>query len=92
MFLELIGWSGGILFAVCAVPQAIKSYKDGEADSLSTLTLWMWFLGELFMTIYVLGKVGFNGPLLLNYIFNLICVCIILRYKHKPRRVKDASN
>lgn len=87
MSLETIGWIGGALFAFCAVPQAWKSYKDGNAYSVSWGFLNMWLLGEICTLIYVFPK-G-HMPLLFNYVANIAFIFVILYYKAFPREVGD---
>lgn len=41
--------------------------------------LVLWFLGEVFMTIYAVGLK--NYPLMLNYVFNFFIIVIMLAYK-----------
>jgi len=84
IMLEILGWIGSVLFAVAAIPQAWKSYKDGNSDGLSTLFLWLWFWGEIFVLIYTIPKLLW--PLLFNYIFNILLLFVILRYKYFPRK------
>jgi len=84
--LEYIGWIGGLLFAFCGLPQALKSFKDGHSNGISTLFLIMWLVGEILMQIYVILKHGFDMPLLVNYWVNTIFATIITYYKFKPRR------
>ena len=82
--IETMGWIGSILFAVCGLPQAIESIKDGNSDGLTWSFLILWFLGEIFTLPYIIH----NGslPLLFNYSLNFCFVLIILFYKIKPRR------
>lgn len=81
--MELIGWTGSILFAICGIPQAYESFRRGNAYGLTWAFLLMWFFGEVLTLIYVIPKLDY--PLLFNYSCNLICLLIILRYKIKPR-------
>lgn len=76
---ELVGWLGAALFSLCAVPQAIKCWRDGNADGLSWTFLLMWFFGEVLTTIYVWPTQQY--PLLANYFFNGMCLLVILYYK-----------
>lgn len=85
-FLQLLGWTGGILFALCSVPQVILTYRQGNAHGLSWGFLLMWTFGELFTTIYVWPKQ--DWPLLFNYFFNLLCLFVILWYKLFPKERK----
>ena len=82
--MEVIGWIGAILFALCGIPQAWKAYKDGHSDGLSWSFLLMWFGGEVLTIAYVLTKSDV-APLLLNYILNLVCLLTMLNYKIFPR-------
>ena len=87
MILETIGWLGAFFFAICAVPQAWQSYKEGHSHGLSWMFLIFWLLGEIFMTIYV-WPTG-DLPLLSNYIVNLILTSVIFYYKVHPRILID---
>ena len=53
MINETIGWTGNILFAICGIPQVIKTYRSKSAKDLSLLFLWLWFVGELLTFIYI---------------------------------------
>jgi uncharacterized protein with PQ loop repeat len=83
MGLELIGWIGAICFAICGLPQCLKSVSDGHSDGIAWGFLILWFTGEVFTLIYVLPKM--DWPLIFNYACNLIFVGIIIRYKFRPR-------
>jgi len=82
---EMLGYIGAILFAFCGLPQAIKSYREGHAEGLSHLFIWMWFWGEVLTICYVLLKHGLDIPLIGNYTFNLLLLAIIIRYKYFPK-------
>ncbi len=84
--IEFIGWLGGILFAICGVPQAYKSYKDGHSNEISWLFLLLWLFGEILMLVYTLHKPVDLLPLIFNYGCNLLAICFILKYKIKPRK------
>ncbi len=75
MFNETIGWIGNILFAVCGLPQVIKTYRTRTAKDLSLLFLLMWLLGELLTFIYILIGDWETGiphfPLYFNYFVNV---------------------
>ena len=81
--MEYIGWAGSILFAACGIPQAYESYTKGHSRGLTWAFLLMWLGGEILTLAYIIPK-G-DWPLLFNYVNNLICLLIILRYKIKPR-------
>jgi len=84
-FTDIIGWLGSFCFAVCGIPQAIKTWKLGSADEISWLFLLLWLTGELSMIVYVWPKQDY--PLLFNYLGNLACLLVILRFKLIPRSV-----
>lgn len=86
---EIIGWIGGAGFAVCAMPQVHKCYKQGHAHGISYLFLLLWTLGEVCTLVYVLLQdltLREQAPLLLNYIVNLICMIAIWRYRLFPKQ------
>ncbi len=82
--LELIGWVGGILLAICGVPQAYQSWKEGNSKGISWVFLWLWLAGEIMVLIYIFPK--YLIPLILNYGLNIIVISIIIWYKWFPRK------
>jgi uncharacterized protein with PQ loop repeat len=91
MGVEVVGWTAAVLFSICGIPQAWKCIKEGRADGISHLFVWAWFLGEILMIVYVLLKHGFDGPLLTNYIFNILSILVIFRYLYFPRPINPAQ-
>jgi uncharacterized protein with PQ loop repeat len=77
----LIGWIGSFMLAICAVPQAYKSYVDKHSDGISWYFLLLWLFGEVFLLIYVINKLDI--PLIINYLCNIFIVVVILYYKIK---------
>lgn len=85
---EAIGASGAILLALCGLPQAIKTVREGHAYDVSALFLAMWFVGECLLLAYIyLGSKDFL--LLANYTANLFTVAIVIAYKVRPRKETD---
>jgi len=86
MFNETIGWIGNILFAVCAIPQVIKTYRSKSVKDLSILFLWLWFVGELLTFIYIINgdmeTATFHFPLYFNYIVNIFMACFLIYAKY----------
>jgi len=78
-----LGWLGGILLALCALPQAVASYKQGHSAGISITFLFMWGLGELLVLLYVWPSQ--DWPLIVNYAVNLVLIAIIARYRLWPR-------
>lgn len=83
--IEIIGWIGSTLFALCGLPQAIQCYKQGHARGVSKLFLWMWLLGEILVQYYVYSKHGMDLPLLVNYWINTVFCLVIARYMYWER-------
>jgi len=82
MWLNIIGYIGGILLAVCAIPEVIRTYKDKRCH-LGWPFLLLWFVGEIFMEIYAIALIDY--PLIFNYSFNLIITAFLLYYKLKTK-------
>jgi len=86
----IFGWVGSFLLAICAVPQAIASYKQKHADGVTHGLLWCWMLGEIFTLFYLISN-GINTgkydwPLIMNYTANIGFVSVVMRYKYFPQR------
>lgn len=81
---EILGWFGAFCFAICAIPQAIKSYKEGNSDGLAHLLLWLWFTGEVCTIIYSFHIQAL--PVLFNCTFNFMSLLVIIYYKYFPRK------
>lgn len=80
--INIIGWIGSFLFAICAVPQAIKTIKEKSAKDFSLSFLIMWGVAEILMITYDVAKLK-DLPLLFNYVCNLLCLLPIVYYKIK---------
>lgn len=89
--MEVVGWIGSILFALCAVPQAWQSWRQKHSDGLSWSFLLMWFFGEVLTIIYVLQKEDV-APLLANYCFNIALLLVIIWYRLFPQRVTVSAS
>lgn len=85
MIHHFIGWIGAFLFAICAVPQVVKTWRTKKAGDLSMLFLVFWLLGELLTFTYiiiddVLLEIT-HFPLYLNYFFNTLLVLYLIYAK-----------
>lgn len=97
---EIIGWFGAFLFAVCALPQAVKTFKTKKADDISWLFLWLWFLGEIFTFLYlIIDDIKLRTthfPLYINYIFNIVIVVYLIFakkfYKSTHKKARQLKN
>lgn len=74
-----------MLFALCGLPQAIQSLKQGHSNGLSWTFLMMWLFGEVLTLIYVYPKSNIL-PLLANYTLNLLFLIVIVWYRAFPRK------
>lgn len=82
--MEYIGWIGSILFAICGLPQALQSIRDGHSRGLNWYFLQCWLWGEILTIIYVWPKQ--DWPLLFNYGMNMIFLLIMVCYKIWERK------
>ncbi len=85
MIHHYIGWLGAFLFAICALPQVIKTWKTKKAGDLSWMFLLFWLFGEILTFLYIiiddiLLKIT-HFPLYLNYSFNIILVLYLIYAK-----------
>ncbi|MEZ5105790.1 MAG: PQ-loop repeat-containing protein [Draconibacterium sp.] len=97
MINETIGWIGNILFAICGIPQVIKTYRSKSVKDLSSLFLWFWFAGELLTFVYILvgdmetGLLHF--PLYFNYVANTAMACFLIYAKYfYPQKYKAPNS
>ncbi len=91
--MEVISYAGSILLAICALPMAWQCYRDGHSRGINGLALTAWFLGEILTLIYVLYlQDKALRALMLNYGLNFIFLCVIVKYKLKPRVAECQKN
>lgn len=81
--MEVIGWIGSICFSMCAMPQAWQSWKQKHSDGVNFWFLCLWTVGEVCMIIYTLPMKSL--PLTVNYLFNLLCLLVIIHYRNKSK-------
>lgn len=86
MMTLVLGWIGSICFSACCIPQMLKCMKQGHARGLSPWFLGLWCGGEIFYGTAMYLELGLVAWVLLNYVTNLICILIILRYYFWPTR------
>lgn len=86
MLTETVGWIGNILFAICGLPQVIKTYRCKSANDLSVLFLWMWLMGEILTFTYIIIGDWETGiphfPLYFNYIVNIFMAVYLVYAKY----------
>ena len=81
--MEYIGWVGSIFLAICGLPQAYASWKQGHSNGISSGFLALWGFGEVLTLLYVIHKM--DAPLLLNYFTNILSLSVIIFYKLNPK-------
>jgi len=74
------GFISTILFAICALPEAVYAIKHKKCN-LTYSALSLWFFGEIFGIVYAF-QID-NIYLQSNYGFNLVCLLILIYYKFK---------
>jgi len=79
--MEVLGWAGSLLLAICVISQANYAMRKGFTH-LSYSFLLMWLLGDILILIPVQ-----ETYLVFNFVFNIACLSIILKYKIWPREV-----
>ena len=83
--MEMIGYFGALLLAVCAFPQMIFSIKEGNSVGLSHGFLLSWYIGEILMLVFTVITIGTSGPLFYNFLANTVMLTVIVKYKYWPR-------
>lgn len=81
--MEIIGYTSSLLLAICGLPTAILSIKNGNSRHIDSGLFWIWYIAELLGIVYVVHL--WNLPLILNYGFNVVFLSIICYYKLRPR-------
>lgn len=79
MLLEILGWIGTFCFSTCTIPQAWVCYRNKTAGTLSWSFLWLWLVGLLANTAYILPTKQY--PLLVTYFFSYVTLGVMLYYK-----------
>jgi len=80
--MELIGWLGALMLGICALPQAITSYRTKDSSGISLSFLLLWLGGEVLTLIYIVSTT-MQLPLIFNYLFNILCLAVIIRQWRK---------
>ena len=78
--MEIIGYLGGMLLALCALPEAVRTIQEKHCH-ISWGMLLMWASGEILMLTY--STKYWDWSLMGNYGFNLIIISPMLYFKIK---------
>jgi len=75
---EVSGYIGSFLLAVCAAPEAWRSIKRKKCD-IGYSFLLLWLAGEALLCYYntSIGSI----PLYINYGFNILLISVMLFYR-----------
>jgi len=83
----IVGWIYTLCFAICYIPQIVKSIRTKKVDDVSVSLFILSLFGYISALIYTLSDIGFNLILITNYIFGAICsltmIIIFLCYRVK---------
>jgi MtN3 and saliva related transmembrane protein len=80
-YLDIIGYSAGLLILVSIVPQIIKSWKTKSTKDISLLRYIIYILGIILWLTY--GIILANGPMIITNSINLCLASSILYLKLK---------
>ena len=89
--MEVIGWVYTVCFAICYVPQIVKSIKTKKVQDISISLFVLSLIGYLCASIYTVCTIGFNAVLLTNYTLGSICslIMIIVYFMYRCRLNTD---
>ena len=82
--MEVIGWIGSFLFAICGAPLAYSAWKNKKSE-VDILFLNLWFFGEVLTLAYVVYTEPLL-PLIANYVFNILCIMVVYYYKWRGKK------
>ncbi len=82
--IDAMGWVGSIMLAVCAVPQAWASYRQGHSDGITKEMLFLWGGGTLLALPLQFDREIVQA--VVNYNVNLFLIAVIVYFKLYPRR------
>lgn len=83
------GWAGSIMFALSAVPQAWRSYRQGHSHGIGWPLIVMTLIGEVLSLSYALPR--HLWPLTMNYLVNIAAMSIIGWFKARPTHGRKSA-
>lgn len=85
--MEVFGWLYTISFAICYIPQIVKTLQTKKVEDISISLFGLSLIGYISAIIYTINEIGYNYILLLNYSFGGLCSLIMiiayLQYREK---------
>jgi uncharacterized protein with PQ loop repeat len=82
--ITILGYMAMMCLMTAAIPQAIKTIRQGHSTGISAGYLILLLAGFILMSSYLLLTKPVI-PVLLNYLFNILMMLIIGYYKLFPR-------
>ncbi len=83
--IDIIGYIGSLAYAICGLPQAYLSIKNGNSEGISRAYGWLSLIGSALSLVYAIPVADYI--LMTNFGFNIIVWSIILKYSYYPRGV-----
>lgn len=80
--IRLLGIIGGLCFAYCGVPTALKTWRAGKSIGTPISVAWMIFLGAVAMYAYLTASYGFDWLLTVNYGVEAFSWLIVVWYHY----------
>ena len=74
----VVGWFYTLCFAICYIPQIVKSLKTKKVNDVSVSLFILSLLGYISAILYTLSDIGFNLILITNYVFGAICSLLMI--------------
>ena len=81
---QILGWIGGIAFAVSALPQVVLCIRQKHADGISMLLIILMLIGSSCMAAFSVWNQITNGgqlPLLINFSLTFVLWLVIFYFK-----------
>ena len=82
---SVVGWFGTLFSILYLLPQVIQAFLTSSADGLSLLTIYAFFIGNVFWVIY---GIGFGSPQIVAGTAPQALAALILlyfRYQYQQR-------
>jgi uncharacterized protein with PQ loop repeat len=86
--LELLGFLGGICFAISSVPITIKTIQMGKSEGIPVSSMYAIWLGAVLMATYLIVKNGFDAAVFFDYGITISGWTVVLFYYYFPRKTK----
>ena len=81
--MEILGWIGALLLAICALPLTLDALIRKKAE-VQGVFLLLWFFGEVLMLLHCL-TLG-DTALIVNYAANILLLLPVLAVKFRRKK------